>query len=271
MKRTIAKHGTALLKRSPFKKGQSCWAFTLIELLVVIAIIAILAAMLLPALSQAKAKALRIQCASNLKQQGVACSLYSSDFNDKFPSARYEWETEDLYGGKHGTLPIPLPNTNRLLNPYVGRSGSESTMSTNATGSILVFKCPADKGASGGTYGLNKLPTCWDAQGFSYLFNAAGNGGGRGLLNRKESDVKNPTGVILVNDNSANAFYEASGPSVPFQYMYWHNAKQIAWGNVAFVDRHVEYLRVMPTYPVPPELVPIWWKKGAKWSFIYNN
>ena len=59
--------------------------FTLIELLVVIAIIAILAAMLLPALSAAKAKALRAQCAGNLKQWGVALTLYANDFRDSFP------------------------------------------------------------------------------------------------------------------------------------------------------------------------------------------
>jgi len=132
--------------------------FTLLELLVVVALIGILAALLLPGLSRTQAKARTASCINNLKQLGIAISLYADDHEGKLPCAE------------------PLPSNPVLTNPPL--PGISSVLSNHVAGVTRLFFCPEDKVGR------------FQQEGSSYEWNF--------LMNGKSISAPSASGVIPV-------------------------------------------------------------------------
>jgi prepilin-type N-terminal cleavage/methylation domain-containing protein len=220
--------------------------FTLIELLVVIAIIAILAAMLLPALARAKQSAYRAQCTSNLHQWATAYAMYAGDFADSFPD-------NTLGADVSYVSPVYM---NSFFPSYLAKSNPGGT-GTGVVAQNDILYCPADawhrqyEAASGKTnlIGYCTLPYRTSTTLASYgQYNSFGLGPwfartkyGRSYHNAPvmSDDIELNGGSWLANPPLTAPGYSYSGPVSA----HFNSGGKPQGGNFLFEDGHVEWIK----------------------------
>jgi len=236
--------------------------FTLIELLVVVAVIAILLAILLPALRKARTLTKRIACQSNLKQIAVAWNMYLDDNEGRFYQAG---NANVLYGGWSGLQP-PSP---RPLNKYFGLP-VELSDEVKIENGAKVFCCPADRGGAALYMPFEKAYNLW---GTSYQTNnmligadqmLPGNDKftplhievNKQLRNLTVSRVNHHSRLLLIGDcgwyNQIKAPLHPQVPGIDIkEQAEWHDRAD--YHNMAFLDSHVKFLNVRKGFYVTDE------------------
>ena len=241
------------VRNSSIKKS-SYVGFTLIELLVVISIIAILAAMLLPVLSKAKAKALGIACMSNTKQLTYGWLLFASDNKDDLmPNPGWVGGTM-LYSSNPGNIDVDV-----LLN-------SQASIMADFCKATKVYKCPADAfpSANGarvrsvsmnGALGNSSGPNAQGRNPDNRLYFAGPTGAGVGKGAKRMSDIQRPgpSSTFVVLDEHSDSLCAVNGdatymfdPGCPRTGEYWRDlpaSYHAGACGISFADGHSEIHR----------------------------